>query len=330
LLLLLLLRGRRFEPFWCSAAIVRVLLDAWPEGARTANDAGELPLHVAAGKRGQVKVLAALLAAYPEAVRMESKAGHLPLHCALDDSNRGLFRSRSYALEPIVKQLIAAYPDASYATNVTKHRDNRDGGHLAALLASARLPSDLARIRKEAAAAATAEDDDRGAGSWGERWPSPKQLHDMLSSIAFRSWARDPPHHKTQGKPSEESVLRLITEHTASVRHATDGDLPLTTAVKAGVSVAIVDALVAAWPDAPMAAEKGYPHGYLPLHWAARYEEEEGGRSRLGYGGTKGHPPMYVTDITPEKHAVALVRALVAAKPEARVGRGSHAATCTG
>ena len=318
-----------------AVSIVRALLEAWPEGARTANDAGDLPLHVAAAKRGHVKVLAALLAEYPDAASMGNRDGHLPLHCAV-----GVVGG-AYGLEPVVKQLLATYPDASHRTTL-KLPNDRDG-HLAALLSSARLPYDLERIRKEAAASATAEDDDRGAGSWGEEWPTPKQLHDTLSSIAHRSWARDPPHHRTQGKPSEESVLRLITTHTASVRHATnigrgkivtmhEHDAPLTTAVKAGVSVTIVNALIAACPEAPMVAET-LPYGYLPLHEAARYEAEEGGRTRLGEGGTKGAPPMYVEDITPEKHAVHLIRALVAAKPEARVRRGSHCdfhtVTCT-
>jgi hypothetical protein len=63
---------------------VQAILAACPETARTANDAGLYPLHVACSYRASAEVIAALIMAYPEAAILPTKSGVYPIHFLCD------------------------------------------------------------------------------------------------------------------------------------------------------------------------------------------------------------------------------------------------------
>ena len=66
-----------------STAVVRVVLEAFPEGAEQPDDDGYLPLriHCEENKQDPTGEIAQLLIeTYPEALRIEGKYGRLPLH----------------------------------------------------------------------------------------------------------------------------------------------------------------------------------------------------------------------------------------------------------
>jgi hypothetical protein len=63
---------------------VQAILAACPDTARTANDAGLYPLHVACSYRASAEVIQALIMAYPEAAILPTKSGVYPIHFLCD------------------------------------------------------------------------------------------------------------------------------------------------------------------------------------------------------------------------------------------------------
>jgi ankyrin repeat protein len=66
--------------------VVKELLRAHPEAAKTAGQAGLLPLHLAAGRNAGLAVVTALLKSYAAATGIASDDGDLPLHLAAGDA----------------------------------------------------------------------------------------------------------------------------------------------------------------------------------------------------------------------------------------------------
>lgn len=84
----------------CGGEIVLALLDAYPEGARTACK-GVFPLHHATSTDMSAHALCALISAYPEAAGVKVSSGKLPIHRA----------ARFCKSAEVMRDLIAAYPD---------------------------------------------------------------------------------------------------------------------------------------------------------------------------------------------------------------------------
>lgn len=62
--------------------LLHALLNAYPEGAATPNNAMMLPLHIALRAKAHVEWIKTLLEAYPEALNIATPSGHLPLDLA--------------------------------------------------------------------------------------------------------------------------------------------------------------------------------------------------------------------------------------------------------
>ena len=120
-----------------AAGVIRALLTANPQAAQTADEAGQLPLHLAAKHSPSLELLQLLLRAYPEGAAQADKEGGLPLHlvfsrCALKP-----------ALAGTVKALVDAFGGAAEATDAK----GRTPGQVGAL---AGAPAEVLRlVRKE-------------------------------------------------------------------------------------------------------------------------------------------------------------------------------------
>src|SRR5437868_4170279 len=71
-----------------SPQVVRLILEAYPEAARHADDEGDIPLNFVFMSWGdrQREIIPMLLEAWPDSVRHVSALGDLPLHCACEDN----------------------------------------------------------------------------------------------------------------------------------------------------------------------------------------------------------------------------------------------------
>eukprot|EP00735_Rhodelphis_limneticus_P015457 TRINITY_DN971_c0_g1::TRINITY_DN971_c0_g1_i1::g.16136::m.16136 TRINITY_DN971_c0_g1::TRINITY_DN971_c0_g1_i1::g.16136 ORF type:complete len:546 (+),score=71.50,sp/Q9HGN5/YO45_SCHPO/46.51/3e-09,Ank_4/PF13637.1/1.2e+04,Ank_4/PF13637.1/19,Ank_4/PF13637.1/3.4e+02,Ank_4/PF13637.1/0.0011,Ank_4/PF13637.1/3.4e+03,Ank_4/PF13637.1/1.2e+02,Ank_4/PF13637.1/0.051,Ank_4/PF13637.1/3.1,Ank_4/PF13637.1/2.8e+03,FYVE/PF01363.16/3.5e-14,Ank_2/PF12796.2/1.5e+02,Ank_2/PF12796.2/0.15,Ank_2/PF12796.2/2.1,Ank_2/PF12796.2/ len=84
------------------------ILEFFPEGAKSRNKVGNLPLHTGARTGCHVHVMERILAAYPAAVSTSGQWGNLPLH----------FAAMSLCPQPAVVHLLATiFPDAATRTN---------------------------------------------------------------------------------------------------------------------------------------------------------------------------------------------------------------------
>lgn len=88
----------------CDPKVIQLLISAYPEASRIANDIGMLPLHSACHlKRSYVStVIKVLLNANPDGVRARNLDGWLPAHVAAQFSNT-----------EVLKAIIDAYPAAT-------------------------------------------------------------------------------------------------------------------------------------------------------------------------------------------------------------------------
>lgn len=87
-----------------SIAVIRTLLQLYPDGARIADKAGYLPLHWAVNSaNAKVEIVRLLLKAYPDGAKKACNGGSLPLHWCVD---------RDKPLLPIVEELTNAFPGA--------------------------------------------------------------------------------------------------------------------------------------------------------------------------------------------------------------------------
>lgn len=88
----------------CNINVLRLLIQAYPEAATIANDVGMLPLHTACFRKRNdlVQIVEELLAVYPDAVHTENGESLLPAHIAAQHSN-----------VEVLKLLLDAYPEAA-------------------------------------------------------------------------------------------------------------------------------------------------------------------------------------------------------------------------
>ena len=68
------------------ANVVRMLLDAYPAGAKEKNEYGRLPLHCAAAHNAPADVVRILAEACPEAKNIMDNYGELPVHIAKEEN----------------------------------------------------------------------------------------------------------------------------------------------------------------------------------------------------------------------------------------------------
>ena len=86
---------------------LKLLLESYPEGAKTGSKCGNLPIHIAS-YCGNVPVLKLLLESYPDGAKTRDKCGDLPIHNASFHGN-----------VPVLKLLLESYPEGA------KTRDKR-------------------------------------------------------------------------------------------------------------------------------------------------------------------------------------------------------------
>ncbi|KOO34756.1 hypothetical protein Ctob_016300, partial [Chrysochromulina tobinii] len=200
-----------------------------PAAARATTEDGNTPLHVAAYNSSSVAVVQALLAAYPEAAKATDKDGYTPLHWAAACSS-------SVA---VVQALLAAYPEAAMATNT----EGWTSLHCAAFHnSSVAVVQALLAAYPEAAMAT-----DVGGDTPAEIAKSNDNA-EVKAFFARMSLLMD---GSTYERPDAE-VLPLITPAAA---RATDsgGWTSLHCAAAWSSSVAVVQALLAAYPEAAKA-----------------------------------------------------------------------------
>lgn len=82
--------------------MVQLLLDQYPEGAKTKDALGRLPLHYACSHGAPVEVVSALLDSFPGGAAIGDKNGWLALHvaCRVGESPQ------------VINELLKAYPDS--------------------------------------------------------------------------------------------------------------------------------------------------------------------------------------------------------------------------
>jgi len=87
--------------------VVDILIKAYPDGPRVANNIGNLPLHQAAMWQASLEILDLLLQYYREAAAVRNTYGSLPLHLAASNQ----------AKPECIQRLMNVYPEAVHMQN---------------------------------------------------------------------------------------------------------------------------------------------------------------------------------------------------------------------
>ncbi len=273
-------------------AVVRALLAENPAALSKTGKNGVFVLHAACGRRdADSGIVDALLAAHPEAARAKDKSGNLPLHVAC----------ASGAPIAIVRALLAVYSDALC--------EKGSGAFLFGGSGSGKLPLQFACAR----------------GKDADESVIALLLEQHTEAARVKDASGDLPLHAAALLAPAPVVLALLAAWPESAREMSPtsygGRLALHLACdRADADAGVVDALLAAHPDAARTKDKD---GCLPLHAAARSAPApvalalltawpEGAREKGGDGRLALHLACGRTDAD-----AGVVDALLAAHPEA-------------
>jgi ankyrin repeat protein len=290
-----------------------------PAAARERDASGHTPLHEAAWYSSSVAVVQAILKAYPEAAMAKTDRyvtrGQLPLHLA----------ARNSSSVAVVQALLAANPKAAMATDdvgsTPLHNAARKSSSVAvvqALLAAYPEAAKATNKKGETPAYLAANHNDDAEvkaffASGQHLQATPGQSAGERMSLL---------DDDTYYRPDAE-LLPLITPAAARERDAS-GHTPLHEAAWYSSSVAVVQAILKAYPEAAMAKTDRYvTRGQLPLHLAARNSSSVAVVQALLAANPKaamatddvGSTPLH--NAARKSSSVAVVQALLAAYPEA-------------
>jgi ankyrin repeat protein len=231
----------------CGSETIRVMVEAFPESVRIADNKGQVALHHASGNGCDPDLVEYLLQQWPDAIYIADNNGMLPLH-------RACIRRRGRKREAGILRLVQAWSDA------LQYHDNRGRLPLHCFVASCSrgcercLPgSSLEQLQLERA---------RSEVQWlmvrflVDTYPESVRAQDSEGSV---------PLHDAVRHQSVEVPRLLLEEWPEAVRHANcDGSLPIHGAAAAAVArVEMVQLLVHTWPDSVQHRDKT---GSLPLH----------------------------------------------------------------
>lgn len=244
---------------------IESLLKAYPTGAKTVSEKGDLPLHIACKQRASLDVVQVLMEAYPLGASTRDDRGRLPVHLACI----------SGTTISILEALLRASPGTSEMT---------DGAGRTPLMYA---EESFHRNKVELIDALQREKDQSAAGEAGgarttrlydlvaaRRWVEVVARAREAPSEAF-SWSIDgtanagrlPIHLACSLDPPRRAVASLINAHVDGVRAVSGSDdtTCLHAACASGATVDVIQLLINAHPDAVATRDRT---GLLPIHAA--------------------------------------------------------------
>lgn len=216
-------------------AVLHRLLDAWPDGLKTADVEGDLPIHRGLENRSVPdEILIRIIQMYPAGCQRKNKRGDLPLHDAI-------YQCKSLV---VIEALTTVYADAV----IMKDKEGMDPIHIV-------LDKYTNRYTKEQKAkiALLFMLANANAAAAHDRAEGLAPLHLIVQDRGYD------PFHVT------EQVLAAHPECAAF--RCRQGDLAIHFSVLTAAPLSVVAALVAAYPDGLKTKDKNRD---TPLHYAVR------------------------------------------------------------